>query len=135
MRNRGLLKEDPVICRWDTCEMIFANSRIALNHLRQEHDLRASNGKCKWKNCKFETSALNIRNHVKKHFSVVEAICELCPQTKTFKWRFDLSKHIRHAHQGDEFEVEKQNIDGFDVFIARSNVAKEMPHFLNKIMN
>ena len=137
MRYDRLSAEIPTLCCWNNCGLVYASSRLALNHLRQEHGLKETNGKCLWNDCKFETSALvvDIHNHVKRHFDVVEAVCEVCRKVKTFKWRFDLQKHLRYAHKYEDFKVIKKEIDGFDVSIAKPIAARELPCFLQKIIN
>ena len=139
MNYAAVLSEEPVECKWGSCGMKFSNSRLALNHVRREHDLKESNGKCLWINCPFQKAGSNLRNHVKRHFDIVEALCEVCPVIKSFKWRFDLSKHLRQTHSsGEEFTIDRLTVDGFDVFIAkprRSLGNASIPSSLQKILN
>ena len=135
MRFDGLSVDVSTRCRWDKCDMVFSNSRLALNHLRLEHQVRESNGNCLWRGCNFRSSTKDVHNHLKKHFKIVEAVCELCPVVKSFKWRFDLSKHLRITHEDQLYEIEQKRIEGFNIYIAIPIVASVLPVSLQNLLN
>ena len=95
--------------------MIFPNSRVLLKHVRDDHDMT---GKCSWKGCNFRTKSTTIRNHLKKHLDIIEAVCEICKVPKTFKWRFDLKKHLSKFHLDTVYVIGEQTIDQFQVQTA-----------------
>ena len=119
----------PMQCKWKECRLVFPNIRALLNHVRRDHDIKNS---CYWGDCTFYTDGVTIRNHVKMHFAIIEAVCKLCPTNKSFKWRFDLKKHLLHFHPNSEIDFENLAIDGFDIRIARRKVI--LPDSLSKIM-
>ena len=110
---------EPVQCLWDNCSKSFINSRRCLEHVRKHHSL--STRVCLWKGCTFEqtySQEASLRHHIKKHFLLIESICRVCENEVLFKWRFDLTKHIKRFHVNHRHTIEIQRIDGFDVHIA-----------------
>ena len=133
MCNAALAKTTiPVQCKWNCCNLEFETARRCLDHLRKSHDLKQGNGICQWKGCDYKSSISGIRNHIKKHFDLVEACCTLCKTEINFKWRFDLNKHLAQFHKDVAYQVDVIEVDGFDTHIARR---KQLSPFLAKIMN
>ena len=123
-----------VQCRWDNCNLKFASDRHCLNHIRKDHDLRLTHGRCLWDGCSFYSNTLIVRNHVKKHFNLIEAVCTICKENKQFKWRFDMNKHLKQFHN-DEAVIATMNVDGFDIRIASPPGSNVIPKSLSNILN
>ena len=47
-----------------------------------------------------------MKNHIKRHFNIVEGICNVCELS--FKWYHDLTKHAHsfHKHQMEMIKCE-----------------------------
>ena len=130
-------------CKWKDCHLEFENNRILLNHVRQVHTSKSTfNDKCKWGQCYFTTRGNTLRNHVKKHIPIVEAICNICSGGRSFKWRFDLSKHLQKFHSGSSTRITNIQVDGFDIYIAivetdtnARKTSSDMPCSLARILD
>ena len=119
-----------VKCCWNDCNMEFNNDRKCLLHLRATHDLKGA--VCYWNDCHFRSAGLGIRNHVKRHFHIIEAFCTICEEVVSFKWRFDLNKHLIQFHKRDAFEINQVKEDGFDIHIAkRASLSPSLARILN----
>ena len=128
-------EQSNVKCRWMNCDRIYDSQRKCLNHLRLDHNLKGTQGKCYWGRCEFVSSNYGIRNHVKRHFDLIEAYCTICEETVCFKWRFDLNKHLKQFHDSMSFDMESVDMDGFSVFIAKQKQLLPMTESLAKILN
>ena len=113
-RNIGIVQ-----CKWKECKLVFTSNRLLLNHIRHDHDIKNLNGRCFWEDCTFRTRGSTIRNHLKKHLDIIEAVCEICKVPRTFKWRFDLKKHLTKFHPGTEFVIDNDDKEEFGVHTAR----------------
>ena len=129
-------KEKSVVkCKWNDCTKTFENDRRCLKHVRTEHSLTKTNGRCLWGNCEFSSNGYSVRNHVKKHFNIIEASCSVCDTVVFFKWRFDLNKHLKQFHPPGTYTIDIQSIDGFDVYNAITPIKSPMSESLAKILN
>ena len=121
-------------CCWQECGLVFESNRKCYNHLKLDHNIGQVNGRCFWKGCTQKGHINHIRTHVKKHFDIVEALCTLCKPTRSFKWRFDLNKHLKEFHTVLEHVIEVYNNDGFDIHIAKKKITT-LPRSLSYIVD
>ena len=113
MNNIFLSKgEELVRCQWRDCQCVFQKSRQCLNHVRYSHNIKNLT-QCFWGTCTFKTCSKSISHHLKRHFDVVDATCQLCSSGRNFKWRFDLKKHLEVYHLDTEHEIVVIELDGF----------------------
>ena len=55
---------------------------------------------------------------MKKHFHMVEAMCLACKTKTSFKWRFDLKRHLNRFHTEESVVIKKHVYKGFEVHVA-----------------
>ena len=84
---KELLLDESIGCRWNDCGKTFGSHRKCFQHVKADHDLKA-NSKCGWTVCSYtSTNINNMRNHLKRHFNIIEAACTVCENLVSFKWR------------------------------------------------
>ena len=115
---RARIAEEPVVCLWKDCNYVFQSNRLCLNHIKKEHDLKSFHGQCFWGKCRFRSDHY-IGNHLKIHFNIVDAMCDICKVPKSFKWRSDLTRHVQKLHQHAYYDVTHVEIEGKSNFYCR----------------
>lgn len=123
--------QNKVICKWKGCKSKFNSDRGCLNHLRKDHHVAHIN-RCLWDVCGFKSGGKGIRNHIKRHLNIVEAYCLICPDPVTFKWRFDLSRHLQRFHNAQQVSTRSVKIDGFIIYVAEHS---RNTSFLDIVLN
>ena len=135
MIPKSLSMKKQTTCLWDNCHKVFENSRKCLKHIRSEHNLKNGKSICQWDGCRFNSST--IKNHVKRHLELVEAVCVICEGEINFKRRFDLNKHLKQFHEEGSYSIDVIRVDDFDIYIARTPEQPKSPisESLAKILN
>eukprot|EP00834_Sanchytrium_tribonematis_P001727 NODE_44_length_33449_cov_1.575742.p27 type:complete len:177 gc:universal NODE_44_length_33449_cov_1.575742:9160-9690(+) len=112
-------------CEWDNCQENFDNDADGFNHFKRSHNPKIQ-GPCLWKDCKYVSKTNNMSNHIRKHFDIVEALCDGC--LIKFKWKSDLNKHCKIYHKNEGIKVHLIKIRGNFV-----SIAYQEPNTLNSI--
>ena len=55
-------------------------------------------------------------NHVRKHFNIIEGICDIC--YISVKWKSDLKKHIKNFHSTSPIKIEILMLENYEVIVA-----------------
>ena len=112
------------LCQWDNCFESFLNDYNCFQHVKKVHTPNMSN-RCFWDKCEYQSPKRhNNLNHVKKHFKLVQGCCLIC--RKTFKWKFDLTKHVKHFHHEEDVLNQSLNIEGIPLIstVRKSSAVK-----------
>ena len=103
-------------CLWGGCQESFYNDYECYLHLKKVHKPTKSHV-CHWRNCQYQSQNMNNNiNHIKKHFDLVQGICLSC--SATFKWKFDLKRHLKNIHKDNNIEYRSINIIGMKILIT-----------------
>ncbi len=112
-------------CLWDDCNIEFPNDYECMLHIKKDHVIK-KHLKCLWKYCSYETDNPNNNvNHMKRHFNLIEGVCITC--SASFKWKFDLKRHVSHFHKNEVVKTQFIKFQGFSVMVCK----KDMPIVLN----
>ncbi len=106
---------EPCRCLWKGCNLKFSNQLECYIHVKNQHKPKTQS-RCLWENCAHSSGNWNNNlNHVKRHFKLIEGCCASCEIT--FKWKFDLKRHISRFHANDTLSSESIMIKGLHLLI------------------
>eukprot|EP00835_Amoeboradix_gromovi_P005611 NODE_544_length_6876_cov_0.251439.p3 type:complete len:172 gc:universal NODE_544_length_6876_cov_0.251439:1994-2509(+) len=119
------------VCKWKNCNKDFPNDYDCYIHVKNAHSPNSSN-KCCWNKCNHRSPNQNNNlNHVKKHFKLIQGICMECD--KTFKWKFDLKRHIKSFHS--TVQISQVELYGMQMTICEKTVDLPEKTNLSFILN
>ena len=105
-------------CQWQNCNEHFSNDYDCFEHVKKSHSPKSSD-RCYWNGCSHKSqNSNNNLNHIKKHFCLVQGICLACSTPTTFKWRFDLKRHIKNFHLSDKIKSQMIKVHGIPLMIS-----------------
>ena len=109
----------PRTCEWGDCIKVFPNDYECMVHCKRDHKIKKYN-KCQWKYCTYTTeNPNNNANHLKKHFNLIEGVCLTC--AASFKWKFDLKRHVSHFHKHENVKTQLLRFQGFTVMVCKKD--------------
>eukprot|EP00834_Sanchytrium_tribonematis_P005449 NODE_329_length_9526_cov_0.701708.p8 type:complete len:140 gc:universal NODE_329_length_9526_cov_0.701708:3095-3514(+) len=105
------------LCEWNGCNKLFESDQTCYEHVKVDHKPKKIH-KCCWRTCDhYSHNPNNNLNHVKKHFKLIEGICLSC--STTFKWKFDLKRHLTNFHKGDEMSKQTIKFKGLQLQVTQ----------------
>lgn len=104
----------PVVCKWEDCMIVFLNSELLYRHVCDSHAIKHKTKDqeytCKWGACKSLSTKKreHLISHLMVHIPMKKFKCVTC--SKKFKRSHDLKKHIKiHLKQKNSDELISPN--------------------------
>eukprot|EP00834_Sanchytrium_tribonematis_P006604 NODE_501_length_6715_cov_0.718259.p5 type:complete len:128 gc:universal NODE_501_length_6715_cov_0.718259:710-327(-) len=113
-------------CQWQNCcYESLSEEDLFLHAIRAHTNQKDKKPSCNWLGCNYvTTNRYRLKTHLKSHFSVKNYECRACGLQ--YKHRYNLSRHIRAAHNNISCELSPN-----DALYDDAKLVREGPYAVN----